>query len=289
MRAVTTYRHAFTAMNSPCEFIAECDDPTYMNRLGAIVESEARRIETKFSRYLKDSVISTINAAKGKPVEVDLETLALLRYSGHCWEISNGLFDVTSGVLRQAWSFDGTRQLPATKVTKQLVKNVGWQKISISDTAITLPAGMEIDFGGVAKEYAVDSAMNRVRAVTQAPCLINFGGDLRVSGPRDHQQPWRIQLESVDNTRPQEGYLDIKSGALTTSGDAKRLIIHNGVRYSHILNPRTGRPVKNPPRSITVAAETCLQAGILSTLAMLHGSKAEQFLRNEEITAWVVR
>jgi len=78
-------------------------------------------------------------------------------------------------------------------------------------------------------------------------------------------------------------------GAIATSGDARRFLLKDGVRYSHILNPRTGWSVEAPPRSVTVAAPTCTEAGLLSTLAMLHGAEAEQFLREEGVQAWVAR
>ncbi len=79
------------------------------------------------------------------------------------------------------------------------------------------------------------------------------------------------------------------AGAITTSGDVRRFVQRDGVRYSHILDPRTGWPVRNAPRAVTVAAATCTEAGILSTLAMLHGAKAERFLRKEGVKAWVSR
>ena len=83
--------------------------------------------------------------------------------------------------------------------------------------------------------------------------------------------------------------IEIASGAITTSGDARRFLLRNGVRYSHILDPRTGSSVKDPPHAVTVAAPTCIEAGFLSTLAMLHGHKAEQFLQQEGLVAWWVR
>ena len=128
-----------------------------------------------------------------------------------------------------------------------------------------------------------------LRAETEIPFLVNFGGDLRVSGPRRDGQAWRIAIEGVDPGEDSQGVIQIRQGALTTSGDARRFLQKDGVRYSHILNPRTGWPVENPPRSVTVAAATCMEAGILSTLAMAKGSAAEAFLQAEGIRAWVIR
>ena len=119
--------------------------------------------------------------------------------------------------------------------------------------------------------------------------MVNFGGDLRVSGPRAGGERWRVAIESVDEFGVSEAFLEVATGALTTSGDSRRFLMKNGVRYSHILDPRTGWPVKDPPRSVTVAAPTCLEAGLMSTMAMLHGRSAERFLKREGVQAWWMR
>jgi thiamine biosynthesis lipoprotein len=98
-----------------------------------------------------------------------------------------------------------------------------------------------------------------------------------------------VAIESVDRPGASEGLLEIAAGALTTSGDARRYLFKSGVRYSHILDPRTGWPVPDPPRSVTVAAATCLEAGLMSTLAMLQGMDAEAMLEREGVRAWCVR
>jgi len=148
---------------------------------------------------------------------------------------------------------------------------------------------MEIDFGGLGKEYAVDTAITAARRLTDLPVLVNFGGDLRATGPLCNGERWRIALENPDQAGAQDGVLTLASGALATSGDARRFLLKDGVRYSHILDPTTGWPVADPPRSVTVAAPTCLEAGLLSTLAMLHGPDAEAFLEGEGVPAWIIR
>ena len=139
------------------------------------------------------------------------------------------------------------------------------------------------------QRYAVDRALLAVQAETDLPALVNFGGDLRVSRARRKGQPWQIGLQSVEKEGEKEGVLALMNGALATSGDAQRFLLKDGVRYSHILDPRTGWPVKNPPRSVTVSAPSCMEAGILSTLAMLQGEDAEQFLTQQELRAWCIR
>lgn len=282
-------RHMFMAMNSPCEIQLDCDDVNLARDLGLLAEAEAARIEAKYSRYKQDSLLSQVNRSNGKPVPVDTEMMALLAYADSCYRLSNGLFDITSGVLRRIWRFDGSQKLPSNDEVEALRPFIGWDKVELGAHSVTLPTGMEIDFGGLGKEYAVDRTVMLLAAETDIPLLVNFGGDLRVSGPHSDGSPWRIAIESVETEGKSEGRVDMRAGALTTSGDARRFLLKDGVRYSHILNPLTGRPVMGAPRSVTVAAATCLEAGIMSTLAMIKGHEAEQFLRDEGLAAWVLR
>lgn len=252
-------------------------------------EAEALRIEHKFSRYRADSVVGRINHADGAPVQVDDETAHLLDFASHCFELSGGRFDITSGVLRRIWRFDGSSTLPSNGQVQALRGLIGWEKATWTKPVLRLPPGMEIDLGGIGKEYAVDCAMNLLQRDTSAPVLVNFGGDLRASGPRADGSAWAVAIESVDEDGRAAGLLELTGGALATSGDSRRFLLSDGVRYGHILNPRTGRPVIGAPRSVTVAAATCIEAGMIATLAMLQGRRAEAFLKRESVRAWCIR
>jgi thiamine biosynthesis lipoprotein len=154
----------------------------------------------------------------------------------------------------------------------------------------TLQAGMQVDLGGIGKEYAVDRVAGMLRDATTCSALVNFGGDLSVTRAPQERRAWRVGIESVaaDEGRG-ETVLEIEIGALATSGDSRRYLVNDGVRYSHILDPRSGWPVEGAPRSVTVAADTCTQAGMLSTLAMLEGYNAEAFLDGEGVKYWCRR
>jgi thiamine biosynthesis lipoprotein len=277
----------FSAMASTCEVRMETADAALAERLGRVGEAEARRIEAKFSRYDPASVLSAINRSGGEAVHVDEETAGLLAYAGECHRLSGGRFDVTSGVLRRIWRFDGSDKVPGESEVAAVLPLIGWEKVGWLWPTIVLPPGMEIDFGGLGKEYAVDRALLAIQAESDAPALVNFGGDLRTSGPRLDGGVWPVAIESVDAFGRSEAFLGLSAGALATSGDARRFLIKDGVRYGHILNPLTGYPVRDPPRSVTVAAPTCLEAGLMATLAMLHGAGAGDFLAGEGAQAWI--
>ena len=141
---------------------------------------------------------------------------------------------------------------------------------------LKLRKGMQIDLGGIGKEYAVDSAADLVEKTAPGlSCLINFGGDVAVRHARENGKPWRVGIESCASMGAAERVVQLSRGALATSGDSRRFVSRGGHRYSHILDARTGWPVLNAPRSITVAADTCTQAGTLTTLAMLQGEHAD--------------
>ena len=276
-------------MATPCEVRLESEDAALAEAVARVAELETRRIEQKFSRYRSDSVVGKINASGGKELAVDAETAHLLDFAAQCFKVSNGLFDVTSGVLRRIWRFDGSDRIPTDAQIKSLRSLIGWRKVSWKPPAIMLPAGMEIDLGGLAKEYAVDKALAAIREITPQPALVNFGGDLCVSGPRKYGTRWKVAIESVDKNGQMAGMLELAGGALATSGDARRYLLKDGVRYGHILNPMTGRPVEHALRSVTVAAATCIEAGMTATLAMLQGKRAEAFLKREGVRAWCIR
>jgi thiamine biosynthesis lipoprotein len=284
----------FQAMASPCELLVAGDDAELAARLTRIVHDEARRIEQKFSRYRNDNIVAKINSANGAPVVIDAEVNRLLDYADTCWQLSSGSFDITSGVLRKAWTFDGSDRLPAQAQIDALLPRVGWEKVRRDGDTVLLPAGMELDFGGIGKEYAVDRALLLASAGCHTALLVNFGGDLAsngvappgFSGCGDDAWAWSVGVESPDGGVAR--VLKVKGGAMATSGDARRFLRKGGVRYGHILDPRSGWPVENAPRSVTVVASTCIEAGTLSTLAILRGRDAGNFLAAQGVQHWIL-
>lgn len=281
----------FDAMASPCEILIESDDRDDAVRLVEIAAGEAWRIEDKFSRYLAGNIVGQINTSLGNAVIVDDEMASLLDFAQTLHTLSNGRFDITSGVLREVWTFDGSDRLPDPQAVKNVLERVGWDGVSWQRPELKLRAGMEIDLGGIGKEYAVDRVAGKLREAGPCSAVVNFGGDLAVTRAPRRRRAWRVGIEplSAANTRRNETVLEIATGALATSGDSRRFLLKDGVRYSHILDPRSGWPVESAPRSVTVAADTCTEAGLLSTLAMLEGYNAEAFLDGEGVTYWCRR
>jgi thiamine biosynthesis lipoprotein len=275
-------------MASPCEVhVADAERAT-AERILELTVAETRRIEAKYSRYRSDNVVHAINTAEGRTVAVDDETARLFDYAAQLHELSDGKFDITSGVLRRVWRFDGSDRLPTRAAVEALLPIIGWNKVRWRSPEITLLPGMQIDLGGIGKEYAVDRAAALVRPLS-SQCLLNFGGDLLALGSSSAGRPWRVGIESLASAAAAAKQIDLSSGALATSGDARRFLLKKGKRYSHILDPTTGWPVRKAPRSVTVAAPTCSQAGMLATFALLRGRDAETFLESQGVQFWALR
>ncbi len=277
-------RFAFTAMASANTLQLWSADEARARRAADAAIADVARIEAKFSRYRADSVTTTINRAAGAAaVPIDAETVALLRYADRCHALSGGRFDLTSGALRGAWDFAAVPpRLPDVAALAAATARVAWPHVEWSESAIRLPRpGMEIDFGGIGKEYAADRAATICLEHGIAHGLVNLGGDVRVIGPQPDGAAWRV---GIRHPRPPGGDaetaiagIDLADGAVATSGDYERYMEIDGRRYCHLLDARTGWPVAHW-QSISVVAPMCVVAGSCATIAMLLEENALPFL-----------
>lgn len=277
----------FDAMACPCEVLISTTDKNIAEKALSIASTEAWRIEQKLSRYRDDNIIFKINHAKGTTIEVDDETANMLDFADQCYQLSYHKFDITSGALRKVWTFNGSDRIPEQSQIDQIMQHIGWDKVSWQKPLITLQAGMEIDFGGIGKEYAVDQSAQLIHKATHEPVLVNYGGDIFATAPRKPDTPWVIGVDDPKLTGENAiGKIQLFQGGLATSGDARRFLLKDGIRYSHILDPESGWPIANAPRAVTVVANSCLEAGMLATFAILHGDKAEEFLEQQDVQYW---
>jgi thiamine biosynthesis lipoprotein len=234
-------------------------------------EAEALRIEHAFSRFRPDSLLSRINAAAGKaPVAADKETLALVGSALDLARLTRG-FDPTVGVLARAWDFRQGR-VPSAGELRELLARVGWERVRVLPGALFLEGpGMELDLGGVGKEYAVDRVAELLRQEGVDSGLVNFAGDVRTLGRRGDGRPWSVGIQDPRDPERCRFALRVRERAgVATSGDYERFFIKDGVRYHHLLDATTGMPARGLA-SVTVVAPTALAAGRLATAAFLLG------------------
>ena len=279
------FRQTFRAMAAEHEIQLAAPDIDRARRAADAAIADVMRIEAKYSRYRDDSVTSRINrAAGGFEVAIDAETAALLRYADECYGLSGGLFDITSGVLRRVWDFRRDPPvLPTPAELASAVALVGWREVEWTAKAIRLPrAGMQIDFGGIGKEYAADRVATICLEHGMRHGLVNLGGDIRAIGPQADGTPWRVGIRHPRVQDAAVAGFDLAAGALATSGDYERYFEIAGQRYCHILNPKTGMPVRYW-QSVSVVSPLCVVAGSCATIAMLLEADAPAFLESQGV------
>ena len=261
-------------MGSPCQLHLYGESAARIEAVARAAIREAHRLESKYTRYRDDSVTAAINGSAGSQagIEVEDETACLLDYAEVAYRESDGLFDITSGVLRRAWDFKAKR-VPARAELERILELVGWHRVRWHPPRLVLPlAGMELDFGGYVKEYAADRVAELCRERGVQHGMVDLGGDLAAVGPHPQGKPWVVGVRHPRHPRSALATLRLHSGALASSGDYERYMIVDGKRYGHILNPKTGWPVEGLA-SVSVVAARCLIAGTASTIAMLKGSR----------------
>ena len=273
------HRLPFKAMGSACEVVLASHTQNEAESMAKLAIDEVLRIERKYSRYTTDSVIAKINQQAGRgALQCDDETWALFQFATQLFDKSDGLFDITSGVLRQAWDFKKP-EVPTSQKLEVLLPLVGWQNVVLQDQSIALPlAGMEVDLGGFGKEYAADRAAQVLveKGVTHG--YVNLAGDMRFLGPKPNGEPWMIGIQDPRARDQVVATLPITQGGLATSGDYERYFELNGQRYCHILNPKTGMPVSYW-RSVSVTSPATVVSGCTTTMAMLKEADGLAFLQ----------
>ena len=273
------HRLPFKAMGSACEVVLASHTQNEAESMAKLAIDEVLRIERKYSRYTTDSIIAKINQQAGRvALQCDDETWALFQFASQLFDKSDGLFDITSGVLRQAWDFKKP-EVPTSQKLEALLPLVGWQNVVLQDQSIALPlAGMEVDLGGFGKEYAADRAAQVLKEKGVTYGYVNLAGDMRFLGPKSSGEPWMIGIQDPRARDQVVATLPITQGGLATSGDYERYFELNGQRYCHVLNPKTGMPVSYW-RSVSVTSPATVVSGCTTTMAMLKEADGLAFLQ----------
>src|SRR6185503_2358503 len=264
----------FAALGSACRvrFVAS---PTAARTLPELVLQWVADFEALYSRFIPTSLVCRITAAAGQDwVETDPATDRLLALCHEAHFITRGTFDPTALPLIQLWDWKMNPPLvPDEAAIAAAMTKVGWRKVQRGAGKVFLPeAGMALDLGGIGKEYAVDQVAQLAVQSGATSVLVDFGHDVRVAGPAPgRKHAWHIGLE--DPRQPGRCWtgLAVNNQSVATSGDYLRHFVREGKRYGHILDVRTGRPVANGCRAVSVVAPTCTLAGMLATTAFVLG------------------
>jgi thiamine biosynthesis lipoprotein len=253
-------------------------DATVMLESAYAARDSIRLVDSLMSTYRPESEISGINAAAGNSaVAVSPQTIHVLLHARRLWRLSSGRFDPTVAPLVGAWGFhDDTSRVPSRSTLDSLAQLVGYSRVEI-DTArrtVRLPIrGMALDLGGIAKGFALDLARAALADPSITGGMIDLGGNVLVFGRPPEGSKWVIGIRDPRRNEGIIGTVSIDSGAVATSGDYEHYFIIHGVRYSHIIDPRTGMPSRGVIAATAVGPRGELSDGVSATL-LLSGNDA---------------
>jgi thiamine biosynthesis lipoprotein len=246
------------------------------------IEVTLERINGQMSTYLEDSELSRFNADRSTDwFPVSAELAGLVGEALQVSELTGGAFDPTVGPLVNLWGFgphEDARSVPTDREIEAAAKRVGFDKLSVREEPPALKksvAGLYLDLSAMAKGYGVDRIAGLLDAAGIGNYLVEIGGEVRGRGHNRHGRPWRIAVERPDvRGRAVHRVLELRDGGMATSGDYRNFFERDGTRYSHTIDPETGRPVTHALASVTVLAPDAARADALATAFMVLGPDA---------------
>ncbi|MBC8348331.1 MAG: FAD:protein FMN transferase [Verrucomicrobia bacterium] len=269
------FRLQFPAMGTHCKILFTANSMVAADIFRKNALDWVHRFEARYSRFRDDSLICRINDAAGRnPVVIDEEDIHLFDLCETLHFLTEGLFDPTTLPLSRLWDFKAENpQIPSKSAISEALSKIGWKKVHRENHSIFLPeTGMGLDFGGFGKEYAVDRVTELAREHGLEDFLIDFGGDVFAEGSPPDATAWRVGLEDPGKQGQAKRIFSVSGMAVATSGNYRRFFEKNGKRYGHLIDHRTGFPTSNNCLSATVISRSCLEAGVLSTCALLDGT-----------------
>ena len=275
VRGPSSYRVTCRAMSTPVNVAFVTPSLAVARDVAWAAVEWLGRFEARYSRFLPESVVGQINARAGEWCQIDEEADRLLALCSEMHCLTGGVFDPAALPLLRVWDWKADPpRVPKDVEIRAALELCGWEKVQRQPGGIRLPrAGMGIDLGGIGKEFAVDELLAMARGMGISDVMVDIGQDIRVAGRSPGKDGWYVGLEEPD--RPGECWTAVRltDRAVATSGDYFRSFTVGGRRYGHILDPRTGWPVENGCRSVSVIAQSCVLAGILSTAAFILGAE----------------
>lgn len=237
---------------------------------------ECGRYEALLSRTIEGSDVWNINHAGGEAVRVSDDTLTILDCAKQVSALSGGMFDVTIAPVSTMWDFtSGAKVVPDADAIAEAAARVDISKLTVEGSEVTLPEGMMIDLGGIAKGYIADKVKGYLKERGVESAILSFGGNIVAIGEKPDGSPWKVGIQDID--KPTGAYMLVAlnfGGSTVTSGIYERGFDLDGVRYHHILDPNTGWPVQNELASVTIFSESSMWGDALATSAFALGTEA---------------
>ncbi|SEF99949.1 FAD:protein FMN transferase [Marinobacterium lutimaris] len=254
-------------------------DESRIETLRPLVDNLLKEVNQQMSTYIEDSELSRFNALPaGGSLEVSPQLADVVTQALRISKLSDGAFDVTVGPLVNLWGFGPDGRIikaPSDEKIEGLRAEVGYQNISVEGNALSKSGHQYVDLSAIAKGYGVDEVAALLEQQGIKDYLVEIGGELRASGLKPGKEDWRIAIESpVAGERDVERVVSVSDTGIATSGDYRNYFEENGQRFSHTIDPRTGRPITHKLASVTVLRPNCYEADALATTLMVLGDEA---------------
>lgn len=286
--------HAFQGSTMGTTYTVKVVEPglgeSRVEEIRHLIDERLEEVNQKMSHYKEDSELSRFNQLReSTPFPVSPETFEVFRRAIEISRLSNGAFDITVGPLVDAWGFgpgDRPEQIPSEEQIEVLRQQTGYEKLELDPDALSVrktEPQVRCDLSAIAKGYGVDRVADALAAEGFENFMVEVGGEVRTDGVNDSGQPWRIGVERpVTTGRVIERVISLSGWALATSGDYRNYYEIDGVRYSHMIDPRTGRPIAHRLASVSVVDETCTRADGFATALLVLGPEEGYSLAVQE-------
>lgn len=254
-----------------------------------------RDYEEKLSFFKENSEISKVNrnAAKGF-TKVSLDTFEILKNSTYYSKLTNGIFDITIAPLLEEWEINSNNpKVLSEKKVKELKTLVDYEDVILNENNLSvmlLRENQKIDLGGIAKGYIADKIIEFYKENNINSAIINIGGNIKVLGKKDHDSLWSVGIyEPKKHSEKCICSIEVEDKSVVTSGAYERAFIYKDELYCHILNPKTGYPIKSDLKSITVVSSESIDGDALSTPLFIMGKdKAYEFMKKHNISGVMI-
>jgi len=234
-------------------------------------------VDNSMSTYKTDSELSRFNRmAVGQEMQISEDFARVLQISHDVWQRSGGAFDPTIGPLVDLWGFGPTvtdNTAPSTQQLSLAVRDIGFQHLILDDLSLSKTRPVQLDLSAVAKGYAVDLVADMLEMLGLPDYLVEIGGEIRASGSNPNGQIWRVAIEEPALISSVNRVIPVAESAVATSGDYRNYFEQEGIRYSHILDPRSGSPIKHNLASVTVLSNSCAEADAWATAFLVMGAE----------------
>ncbi|RXE48042.1 FAD:protein FMN transferase [Chromohalobacter israelensis] len=258
------------------------------------IDDALEDVDRLMSTYKPESELSRFNAAPvGEPFALSPPTAQVIDEAIEIGELSNGAFDVTVGAAVNLWGFGPDKrpdEIPSDEEIAEALEEVDFRALHLNGNRLTKTKPVYVDLSGIAKGYGVDHVAARLDALGVTSYLVEVGGEIRTRGTKPGGEPWRVAVEKpISRERSVQRVLELEDVAVATSGDYRNYYEEDGRRYSHTIDPRTGRPITHHLASVTVVAEQSSTAdGLATALEVLGPKKGMDLANREDIAAYFI-